>query len=205
MTSSMPPSDSPCQRARRAVGGRKFDDNEGCRQPAGHRPRRRVPVPPPAPVTQPRPGDSRCGDCSRDRLRRRRPDHRWTNRTSAQDPLGPRVGLVYSVGILPSVTVATPITGPEDPSVRALASLTRCSASGWSRRVASRRGSRRRHQHHVLSALIAPLMWIARTLDDRLTGSVDVNAAWIDVGVVGELALLDHGDQLPVMAVFAGA
>lgn len=60
-------------------------------------------------------------------------------------------------------------------------------------------------QHHVLSALVATVVEVSRPLDNRLTGSVDVDAARVDVGVAGELTLLDHGDQMPVVAVLAGA
>ena len=61
------------------------------------------------------------------------------------------------------------------------------------------------HQHHVLSTLIATLVRVTRTLDDRLALAVDVDTAGIEVGVVGEFALLHHRDQLTVVAVLPGA
>lgn len=61
------------------------------------------------------------------------------------------------------------------------------------------------HQHHVLFALVATLVRVTRSLDNRLDFAVDVDAAGTNVGKVRELALLHHRDQLPVVAVLPRA
>lgn len=61
------------------------------------------------------------------------------------------------------------------------------------------------HQHHVLLTFVALSVGVSRTLDVRLTVAVDVDAARIGVNVAGEVAMLHHGDQPPVVAVLAGA
>ncbi len=61
------------------------------------------------------------------------------------------------------------------------------------------------HHHQVLRPFIAGLMDVPRTFDHRVASAVDVDSAVVGVGVAGELALLHHHEQLPMMAMSASS
>lgn len=61
------------------------------------------------------------------------------------------------------------------------------------------------HQDQVVGTFVDALVAVAGPLDDGVAGAVDMDAAGIAVRLMGELALLDRGDQLTVVAVFACA